>query len=581
MKRIFSLFLCIALLVGMASVLTGCGAEDDGAYISVYLTDVVYDLDPTEYYADDNAAQLMSLIYEPLFALDKRGKLKKAAAEKYEIDKEARTIVIELCESYWSNGARVTADDFIYAWRDRILSPSRANAAAPLFYDIENALEIKQGKANVNSFGAMRTGVYEITIKYREGADPEKILKNLANVATSPVYQPTVSGAPDTWSKLGGTCTTNGPFQVYHYDTQNAFSLIRNNGYHQPATSEDLDKHVTPNILASFWAGEDKVELTYEQIQNKVLFFIGTPDLADRAANIKKATVVDLPSTYSYVFNTENPLFADAKVRYALSLAVDRGAIAQAVTYGNIAYGYLPDMMDKDFETAAWSAGANLALAQQTLAEASIPAGVEKKFTLTVAPDAESVKIAELVIANWAALGFEVTLAVAEPVTSQVVDPSNAKESIVTDSGVQKLLKEASMGVYNYDCLALDLQMYSYDPFVALCAFSSDMNGNGVEFTGEANTPVARKHISGFVSKEYDALIKSAYEASGNEREELLRQAEEMLVKAAPIVPLLYNQNAAYISKELRNVAYDGYGNFIFKDAKLKNYQDYLPSEEE
>ena len=580
MKRIFSLLLCVALLVGMVSVLTACKSDDDGAYISVYLSDVVYDLDPTEYYADDNAAQLMSLIYEPLFSLNKRGKLQKAAAEKYEIDKEKRTIVIELRESYWSNGARVSADDFIYAWRDRILSPSRANAAAPLLYDIENALEIKQGKADINSFGAMRTGVYEITIQYREGADPEQILKNLASVATAPVYQPTVSAAPNTWSKLGGTCTTNGPFQISLYDTDDAFSLVRNNGYHQPSTSEKLDKFVTPHTLASFWAGENKIDLTYEQIQNKVIFFIGNVALSDRAANVKKATVVDLPSTYSYVFNTENPLFADAKVRYALSLAVDRGAIVEAVTYGEAACGYLPSCLDKDFETKVFGSQANLELAKQTLAEANIPEGVEKKFNLTVAPDAESVKIAELVIANWAALGFEVTMKIAGPVTAETVNDSGSS-IIVVDSGVQKLLKEASMGVRNYDCLALDLQMYSNDPFVALCAFTSDMNGNGVDFTGASNTPVARKHISGFVSAEYDALIKEAFTKSGNERETLLKQAEEMLVKAAPIVPLLYNRNAAYISKDLSNVEIDGYGHFVFTEATLKNYQKYLPSEEE
>ena len=263
MKRIIGLLLCVTLLVGMASVLTGCGKTDDeGAYISISLSDVVFDLDPTEYYVSDNAAQLMSLIYEPLFTLNKRGKVKLAAAEEYEIDKEERTITITLRESYWSNGARVTADDFIYAWRDRILSPNRQNAAAPLLYGIENALEVKQGIADVNSFGAMRTGVYEITISYLEGADPQQILKNLASVATSPVYQPTVSAAPETWSKIGGTCTTNGPFQIQEYDIDGAFTLTRNAGYHQPTTAKKIDKFVHPWMLASFWAGEEKVDLT-------------------------------------------------------------------------------------------------------------------------------------------------------------------------------------------------------------------------------------------------------------------------------------------------------------------------------
>ena len=70
MKKIISLFLVMTLLLGSLAVLSGCAPKDDGAEISVYLGDVIYDLDPTEYYADDNATQILSLLYEPLFRLD-------------------------------------------------------------------------------------------------------------------------------------------------------------------------------------------------------------------------------------------------------------------------------------------------------------------------------------------------------------------------------------------------------------------------------------------------------------------------------------------------------------------------------
>ena len=581
MKRILGLLLCVALLVGMCGVLTGCGeADNKGAYISVSLADVAFDLDPTEYNVSDNAAQIMSLIYEPLFTLNKRGKVKLAAAEEYEIDKEERTIVITLRESYWSNGARVTADDFIYAWRDRILSPNRPNAAAALLYGIENAVEVKQGTADINTFGAMRTGVYEITITYVEGADPQQILKNLASVATAPVYQPTVSAAPETWSKTTATCTTNGPFRIAEYDTEGAFTLTRNEGYHQPTTAKKIDKYVRPWTLATFWAGDEKVELTYSQIENKVIFFMGNPTLADRMENKKKATVADALSTYTYVFNTENPLFADAHVRYALSLALDRGAIATAVTFGKAATGLLPDAMEKSFNVNGLSASANLAKAQEELAKANL-SGIDKSFTLTVADNEESRAIAEIVKANWAELGFTVTIDYAEKIHTVVTNAEGVVENEYDDDGIQKLIRDASYGIRNYDCIGIDLQMYSTDPFVALCAFTSTMNGNGVVFSGETNTPVARANIAGYVNADYDKLMKDAMSATGKAREELLRQAEALLITDAPIVPVLFNQNGAYIAKQLRKVTYDKFGNFIFTNAKLRSYEKYLPTEEE
>ena len=580
MKRIIGLLLCVTLLVGMMSILTGCGkSEDEGAYISISLSDVVFDLDPTEYYVSDNAAQLMSLIYEPLFTLNKKGKIQLAAAEEYEIDKEERTITITLRESYWSNGARVTADDFIYAWRDRILSPNRQNAAAPLLYGIENALEVKQGTADINSFGAMRTGVYEITISYLEGADPQQILKNLASVATSPVYQPTVSTAPETWSKIGGTCTTNGAFQIQEYDIEGAFTLTRNNGYHQPTTAKKIDKFVNPWMLASFWAGDEKVELTYSQIKDKVVFFMGNPAVADLLANKKKATVADSLSTYSYVFNTDNPLFADANVRYALALALDRGAIANAVGLGKVAVGLLPDAMDKSFTNKVFTAGAELAKAQAELAKADL-SGLDKSFTLTVGTDETSRIIADIAKENWTALGFTVTIEYAEAVHTRIENESGELENEYYDDGIQKLIRDAAYGKRSYDVIAIDLQMYSTDPFVALCAFTSTMNGNGVVFSGESNTPVCRENIAGYSNETYDNLMKDAMTKSGKERAELLKQAEMLLLTEAPVIPVLYNQNGAYIAKQLRKVTYDKFGNFVFTEAKLRSYEKYLPTEE-
>ena len=156
MKKLLSLVLLLAVVLSVATSLASCGApEDDGAYISVYLGEGVYDLDPSDYYVSDNAAQLMSLIYEPLFRIDEDGDLECAAADDYEVDEEKRTIYITLRETYWSDGNRVKAEEFVYAWRDVILSPNNANAAAALLYDIENAVEVKNGSKPINSFGVV------------------------------------------------------------------------------------------------------------------------------------------------------------------------------------------------------------------------------------------------------------------------------------------------------------------------------------------------------------------------------------------------------------------------------------------
>lgn len=583
MKRVVSLLLCVMMLFGCASVLSGCAPKDDGAEIAVYLSDVIYDFDPTEYFADDNAVQVLSLLYEPLFALDDDGDLQLAAAKKYEVDEDEREIVIELRESYWSNGARVVAEDFIYAWRDRILAPSRANAAAPLLYGIENAKQISAEEASLYSFGASRSDLYEITIRYCEGADVEQLLKNLASVATAPVSQATVSSAPDTWSKMSGTCVTNGPFQLYSYDLEGEFTLTRNLGYHQKTTVKDYDDKVNPYKLVSFWAGEEKIDLTYSQIENNTVFYMGDATLAERAAHKDDAVVADALSTYTYLFNTENPLFADAKVRYALSLAIDRQAIADAVVFGEAATSFLSplvqNMKGKTFSSAIISKDAQKQMAENLLSEVTLPE--DKSFTLTVSNDEESLKIAELVKASWDALGFSVTVETAKPITVIQKDEQTKIETTVVDDGIQVLLKEASYGIYNFDCIGFDWQMYSYDPIVSLYAFTSKYNGNGVKYDGQTNAVVHRTVIGGWSSEAYDALIAEAAQKSGAEREAKLLAAEKMLVEQAPIVPVLFNQNFAFISSKLSRVKIDGFGFFNFTDAKQSGYRKYLPAEQE
>ena len=288
--------------------------------------------------------------------------------------------------------------------------------------------------------------------------------------------------------------------------------------------------------------------------------------------------MADSLSTYSYVFNTENPLFADAHVRYALSLALDREAIAAAVTFGKAATGLLPDAMDKDFDIGTLSTTAKLAEAEAELAKADI-AGISKAFTLTVANDAVSRAISEIAKANWEALGFTVTIQYAESIHTELKNEKGEVTNEFDDDGIQKLIRDASYGIRNYDCIAVDLQMYSTDPFVALCAFTSEMNGNGVVFSGETNAPVSRANIAAYQNETYDNLIKEAMNKNGKEREELLRQAEILLVTDAPVIPVLFNQNGAYIAKQLRKVTTDGFGNFVFTDAKLRSYKKYLPAE--
>ena len=581
MKKILSLVLVFACLLGSMAVLSACGEpEDDGAEINVYLGEPVFDFDPTDYYTSPNAEQLMSLIFEPLFALDEDGDLKKAAADKYEVDEEKRTITIELRETYWSDGVRVKGEDYVYAWREVLLNPNNPNPAAALLFDIENAVEVKNGTVSSALLG-ITAKLYELTITYREGADYERLLKNLAAIATSPLRQDTVTLASTYWSKNTSTIVTNGPFSVTSLDYGiGSFEVSRNVGYHQSPSLKDYDNEVNPGKIASTFsvAGSD-VAFTYADLENKTVFFIGDASLEERAAKADEAEYADDLSTYTYVFNTEKAPFNNKDVRRALSLAVDRDAIIEAITFGKAATGFLPEIVGESIYTKKVKqeligTSAKLDEAKALMSGVTLSAQ-DKNITLTVNDDAESIAIANIVKANWAELGFNVTVKAIDTKTVTVMDAATNEKLEITDSALQVALKEAGYGVRDFDVLAIDWQLYSRDAFVGLAAFTTTMNGNGADL--KSHTAVLRKNISGWTNEQYDAYVSAAFTATDDDvRAENLRLAEALLIEESPIVPLVYNQTFAFVSKDLSKVELNGLGNFVFTDTKQKNYKDYI-----
>lgn len=594
MKRIVSLLLVLALMSGTLTALTSCGApKDNGAEIHIYLGAQVFDFDPSDYYVSANAEQILSLVYEPLFSVNKRGKIKCAAAKKYDVDKDENKIVITLRESYWSDNLQVRAADFVYAWCNRIIDSTYPNPAAALFLDIVGVEDVLRGTGNISDVGIKATEMDQITITYKEGADYKRILRNLASVATAPVRQDIVEPAETYWSK--SSPITNGAFKVSTYNrSTGVFELARNVGYHQDPTVKDYDNKVRPGLLyGNFKFEGNEVTLGYDDIKNKTIFIMADAPISEREAYEKKAEVADHTSTYTYVFNTGKALFADVNVRLALSLAIDRAKIAEAIVFGKAADGFIPDVSG-GAKDAIISADSDMPAAKQYLAKADqAVVAANKSFTLLIDSDEQSAKIAEIVKAAWTELGFDVTVTVAEPVETEIDGMT------VVDSGIQYAIKNASYGSADFDVIAVDWQMFCRDALPGLASLTSTLNGMGKEqiagtpsngkdpadpdyVAGVPDSSKQRSNITGWSDSKYDALVAEALaETNKKERAKKLAEAEEYLMEQMPVCPLVFNQSFAFVGSKIAKFKYDGHGNFILTNVKLRGYRKYLKPEDE
>lgn len=582
MKRTLCLILAVIMICGVVTSCSSLEKNDKGAIVTMYLADEIFNYDPMVGFNDTATAKILSLIFEGLTVLDEDGDWEKGMMKSYDYvepkeEGDTYKLLINLRESKWSDGRTVQANDFVYAWK-RIMEPTAKCEAACLLYDVKNAYDIKMGDATVDDLGVYAVETYVLQVEFEHDIDVDEFFKTCASVALVPLREDKVGNDP-SWAKRASTMVTNGPFDVRKITYGQQLNLERSSYYLRDTESNQaLDKYVTPYRLTVYYSYGD-TEKQFEKFASNNIFYMGQLPISARADNKKNAEIRDSAITASYYFNTNNELFQKAEVRQALSMALDRQAIADAVVFAKAATGFIPYGVDDangkgDFREEADDSGALLSVsadidgAKQLLKSAGVTKG---KFTLTVRNREEDLFIANLVADTWKELGFNVKVealaTAAEPSTIQ-------NQSIVYTDLYQKALSEGA-----FDVIAVDYNMLAPNAFSALAPFSAAFSGNGVDMESE-NYDIFT-HITGYRSDEYDALIESAYKETDSEKKtEILHNAEKLLLEDMPVIPVLFMQDAYMTGSAISGIKNTYWGR-DFKKMSMKNYMEYKESIQE
>ena len=577
MKRVLALILAA---VTVACCFTSCSTlakGDKGAIITVYLADELYDFDPTQSYTNDALAQITTLMFEGLTTLNEKGDWEKGMMKKYETleDEDGNVrLRIELRESKWSDGRPVQANDFVYAWK-RLLEPTFSSDAACLLYDIKNARAIKMGDQTVDDLGVYAVETYVLEIEFEHNVDVDLFLRTLASPALVPLREDKV-GSSEDWARRSSSMVTNGPFDVRKIVFGQELRLERSSYYYRDTESNQaLDKYVIPyRLYIKYGLGDEAAQLNaYENVTDtNQVFYLGDIALASREAYKESAEITNNLNTYSYYFNTEVEPFDDARVRRALSLALDREAMAQAVVYADAATGLIPagiadtkvkeDFREKGGNILATSA--NVAEAKKLLSEAGVSGG---SFTLTVRDDEVDLALANLAKQAWSQLGF--TVKVESDLGVERIPSKVQNESDVYIENFQTAFETG-----DFEVIGIDSQMLTNDAYAALAPFAPKFSGNGVDMV---NDYAVNSHITGYNSEDYNALMEQIYNTTDlAERSNLLHQAESKLLEDMPVIPVVFLKNGHTVNKDiLSGFKTTFWGTANFKRVKMKDYMTY------
>ncbi len=576
MKKVIALILAVTMLAATAVSCTTLEKDatgedyDKGAIIDMYLTTEIYNFDPQVSVTDDAMLKILSLCYEGLTRINEDGKWENALMKKYKIDQddeEAFRILVELNNTRWSDGRTVQAADLVYSWK-RILEPDATSEAASLLYDIKNARAVKVGDATIDDLGIAAVDTYTLEIEFEQKVDLDQFFENCSSIALVPVREDVITRYKGgVWAQKSTTVVTNGPFSPKEIVYGNTLRLERSPYYYLDEEKEEyLDKYVIPyRLLTKYETGSAEAQLA--SLTSGGIFYDGEIPMSARAQYQSSAVIDDMMGTHTYVFNTNNELFAKPEVRRALSLAIDRNQIVSIVTYAKPATGYIPY---KVFDTTSGtsfrttggdviSASANMSEAQSLLASAGVKSGA---FTLSIRDNEVDKAIADYVAGVWGQLGFTVTV-------ETVASTPNTEDSTIYVDNFQ-----AKYDAGEFDVIGIDMMMLSADAFSALSQFAVTFSGNGVDMDSENYDLYG--HISGYVSEEYNALIESAFaEKDRAARASILHEAEKLLMNDMPVMPIIFLQDAYLYTDVLSGISSTYYGTRDFSRTKMKDYMTY------
>ncbi len=622
MKKTISLVLCLIMLL---SVFAGCSKKldenDKGAYIYMYLTDLIYDFDPAHAYGNEAALRIVSLMFDNLFVLDENGKVKKSLAKDYKIYEDDNVneykMVITLNDTCWSDTIPVSANDIVYSWK-RILDVANSFDAACLLYDIKNARNAKLGECSIDDVQIYALNQTQLEIYFDGKIDYDQFLLNLTCYALAPLREDIVKQAKveTDWAKRPSQIVSNGPFKLrkISYEPETAgLTLERNSYYYRDITKDALDKSVTPyRIIVDYTMTDEQIKQAYNEGK---IFFIGDIPLSLRGEWKDSAEVKDALSTHTYLLNQNaviryynesefeklsgnksvfdsalvegtdgDKIFANTAVRQALSLVIPRNEIADMVVFAKAAGGLIPNgVYNADSKKHSFreeggsliSESASEDVARAKIAESGIDPS-KYMFAISVPSyDKVHIEIAKKVQEAWQKLGFHVAI--------NAIDVIDNKDILLTTNepldGVKDDIFAEKYRAGQYEVAAIDMVSPSADAFSMLAPFAKEFTGRA-SATAESIEFFVPSHITGYESDEYKTLIEQAFaEKDIKKRAEILHNAEKMLIDDMPVIPIIFNQNATLINKDLSKVKFSYYGSPSFTKAKLKDYELYVPAE--
>ena len=185
---------------------------------------------------------LFANLKEPLTRI-KDGEVTGAGAESWEISDDGLTYTFHLRENHWSDGQKVTAQDYVTALQ-RQCDPANAFAFTSDYADIKNFDAIAKGEADASSLGATAPDENTLVIEL------ERV--NVSLLSSTEFFPDRADIAQQHGDTLGTEAEKTpccGPFLLKAWTHNSSLELAKNENYWdaENVSLEKVTYHIIPD----------------------------------------------------------------------------------------------------------------------------------------------------------------------------------------------------------------------------------------------------------------------------------------------------------------------------------------------
>ena len=497
-------------------------------------------LDPALNSAVDGGNTIIT-VFETLLIINENNETVPGQAESWTTSEDGLTWTFTMRDGLkWSDGSELNAKDFEYSFK-RMADPDTAAPYAETCLGMIDGFEEAAGFPDADGNPTVEPNLDALNVKASDDGKTLTIVlaypcsyfdKIVAFAAMSPVQKATVEANGDAWCTSPDTYVCNGPYMITEWTPSERIVLTKNPNY---VGGWDNSKIVSDSITLLLLEDSSASFAAYNSGEAVLIKDVPTDEIPSltKAEDGGDFYVDTILGTYYVSLNLKRDAFKDAKVRKALSLAIDRDYVANTIMQGTYSTadsivgpgivdenGYFHDNGNAPYISADYEA--NLAEAKKLLAEAGYPNGEGYPTIEYSCNDAGyHVPLAEYLQQAWGDLG--ITLTISKMEWSSFTAARRAGEYDVARNG----------WVMDYN-----------DPSNMLDLFCSG-NGNN---DGKYSNP------------EFDAAIEASRVADVSEHFAQLHKAEDILMEDTGCLPIAYYNDYWLQSSSLKGTWHSPYG---------------------